>query len=118
MSDDRNSTPATTQTRAIRSQFYRDAYTNGFRFRLSPLDFSITFSSNTEVPGSGVIMQDEMGVNMGLPAAKILALHLSKMIEMIENEIGAIRIPKASIPTEQMTRELTRSMRENPLTDK
>lgn len=117
MSGDRNSPAATTQARVIRSPFYRDAYANGFRMRLSSLDCAITFSSNVDVPNVGIVTQDEMGVNMTLPMAKILALHLSKMIETVENEIGAIRIPRASVPTEQLMRELTRSIRENTLTD-
>jgi hypothetical protein len=117
MSDDRNSAVSTTQTRAIRSAFYRDAYANSFRFRLSPVDFAITFASNADVPGAGIILQDEMGVSMSLSAAKVLALHLSKMIEAVENEIGSIRIPRFAIPTEQQMRELTRSLRENPLTE-
>jgi len=118
MSDDRNNPATTTQPRAVRSAFYRDSYANNFRFRLSPLDFSITFASNADVPGAGILIQDEIGMSMSLPTAKILALHLNKMIEAVENEIGVIRIPKASVPTEQMIRDLTRSIRENPLTDK
>jgi hypothetical protein len=119
MSDDRNrpALSAVTATRVVKSPFYRDAYATSFRFRLSPIDFGITFSSNADVPGAGIVIQDEAGVSMSLPAAKILVLHLSKMLEAVEGEIGAIRIPRASVPTEQVMRELTRSIRENPLTD-
>jgi uncharacterized protein DUF3467 len=118
MSDDRNNPAVTAQTRAIRSAFYRDSYANNFRFRLSPVDFSITFASNADVPGAGILLQDEMGVSMSLPAAKILSIHLNKMIEAVENQIGAIRIPTASVPTEQMIRDLTRSIRETPMTER
>ncbi len=118
MTDHRNTPnvpPTTEQSRVIRSPFFREAYGNNFRFRLSPIDFTIVFSSNTEMPG--IALQDEASVNMSIPAAKILTLHLSKMIAAIEHEIGAIRIPKAAVPTEQQTQELVRSLRENPLTE-
>ncbi len=119
MSDDKNNQTrmsGATQSQAIRSPFYRDTYANSFRFRLSPIDFTIVFSSNTDVLGANI--QDEMGVNMSLPAAKILTLHLNNMIEALEREIGVIRIPAVAIPTEQVTQGLLRSIKENPLTDK
>jgi hypothetical protein len=106
------------QTQAVRSPFYRDAYTNNFRFRLGPSDFTITFGNNTELPGGGgILIQDEIGVSMSLPVLKLLALHLNRVTEAIENEIGAIKVPKKSLPTEQVIHALTRGLRDHPLTD-
>jgi hypothetical protein len=117
MSDDNPTTSAVASQsqRAIRSPYYRDAYANGFRFRLSPIDFAIVFSSNTDM--GGVVLQDEVGVNMSFQAVKILILHLEKAIKAIENEHGIIRVPRGSLPSEEQMHALMRSLRENPLTD-
>jgi hypothetical protein len=99
----------------VRSAFYREAYANSFRFRLSPIDLTIVFSANTDIPGH--VIQDEASVSMSLAAAKILSLHLSKTIESVESKIGKIRIPRAGIPRDQQTEQLLRVFETNPLTD-
>jgi hypothetical protein len=99
----------------VRSMFYREAYANSFRVRLSPIDLTIVFSANTEIPGPAI--QDEASVSMSLAAAKILSLHLSRTIEGVERKIGRIRIPRAGIPTDQQREQLLRVFETNPLTD-
>jgi hypothetical protein len=115
MSDDRSPTSVSKQLTVTRSLFYREAYATNFRFRLSPIDFSIVFATNTGNPTAPV--QEEAVVSMSIPAAKILTLHLRRMIEEIEHEIGPIKIPKTGIPTEQQMNDLLRSIRQTPLTE-
>lgn len=116
MSDDRRRmTPESGQIQIARSAFYREAYATNFRFRLSPVDFTITFATNTDI--LAVPVQDEAAVTMSIPAAKILLLHLQRMIAEVEHEIGPIRIPKRSIPTEQQMQALLSALKENSLVE-
>jgi Protein of unknown function (DUF3467) len=108
-SDRQNPSTSVTQSRAVRSQFYRESYANAFRFKLSPLDLTIVFSTPTEMPG---VFQDEAAVSMGFAALKILTTHLNETLGAIETELGAIRVPKGSLPTKEQTAQLIRSLRE------
>jgi hypothetical protein len=121
MSGDRNPpTPPMQPTQlpqAIRSPLYREIYTNGFRFRLSGVDFGMVICNSADIPGMGPLVQDEVGINMSLPVAKILMRHLSEMINAIEKEVGVIRVPKAQLPTDEQTQRNVQSIRAAGLTE-
>lgn len=111
--------PQSAATQAImRSPLFRIAYTTGFQFRLSPMDFNIIFGCATGLPNGQNVMQEEVSLMMSLPTLKLLKEHITMALEVIEAEIGPIQVPVAGRPTEDNRAALVQALniRGNPLT--
>jgi hypothetical protein len=101
-----------------RSPRYQDVYANSVRVRISPIDCSIVFGSAIEIPGAPPgIVQEEVTVTMSLPFAKVLLLHLGKTVGAIEKELGNIKVPAKSLPTDIIEENVSRMLKDNPLAD-
>jgi hypothetical protein len=80
---------------------------------MSPIDFSITFGNNPDLPGAPAnLMQDEVSVTLTHSFLKVLSRHLSRIIEVIEREIGPIKIQEKNNPTEEQMASLGQILRD------
>lgn len=117
--------PQAGQVTAIRAADHKIVYSDFFSVRASPVDMQITFGSQTIVPilspqtRTSVPIEallEQVTVAMPLPIMKALSLHLTRIVETIEGEIGNIRITKSSEPTDQHMEMVRQNLRNNPLT--
>lgn len=100
----------------MRSPHYRLVYANAFGFRLSASDFCLTIANNAAMPGAPVnIVQEEIAIMMPLPQLKILAEHLTGIVQAVEDEIGAIRVPEKSKASKDKIEPILSSIREAKL---
>jgi hypothetical protein len=85
--------PATSKPiRFVRAKDFRVAYSNTFRFRISPGDIAIAFGYQTEIPDQGII-QDEVEVVLTPATLKVLKLAMDDTLEAVEKAIGSIQLP-------------------------
>jgi hypothetical protein len=109
--------PAPAGQAIMRSPLYRITYATGFQFRLSPMDFNVIFGCSTGLPTGQNVMQEEISVMMALPTLKLLKEHLDMALEVIEAEIGPIKVPAQGRPTAANREALMQALniRNNPL---
>ena len=81
------------QVSTVRSPLYRTIYTNTFRYRITPADFSITLQLVSDTPGSLFVnlVTEEAEIVMSHTVVKNLLLHLTKVIAAFEKEFGSIK---------------------------
>jgi hypothetical protein len=108
----------------LASKEYRIIYSDTFTVKASPVDFGITFGTQTTSPvqregqfGEINIIAKEITVMMSLASLKTLTQHLASAVEIIESEIGKIRTTKASILNDDQKNVIRNNMKSNPLED-
>jgi hypothetical protein len=98
------------QMPVARVEGYRIVYADNFAVRATSADFSITYGTtnvvhvqNPQNPGQAVqlnVIMEQFTATTALPVMKALALHFQKIVEIVEAEIGPIRITAQSAPTD------------------
>jgi hypothetical protein len=101
------------QIPVARSPRYQEVYANGVRFRVTPIDFTITFGMSPDLPGAPPnLVQDEVSVSLTHPFLKILTRNLVAVLTAIETELGPIKIPEKNEPQEERIAAMTQALRE------
>lgn len=108
----------------MRGSEYRIVYADAFSIRTTSVDFSITYATTNTMPIQNpsqptqsiqvAAMLEQFTVTTALPVMKALAQHYQKIVEIIEEEIGPIRITAQSAFTEahaEMVRQGIRTSR-------
>jgi hypothetical protein len=104
MSDERKpDVPAPSgQITVTRSSRYQEVYANSVRFKLTPIDLTMTLGTTPDIPGAPVgIMQDEASITVTHSFMKVLARHLSALVQGVEKEFGPIRIEEKNNPKQE-----------------
>jgi hypothetical protein len=121
---EQHQTPLPRPIATIRSPDHKTIYSDTFSVRASPIDMQITFSHQTFLPlfnpQTGMSTQmnaisEQFTVAMPLPMLKGFSIHLTKIIEIIESEIGNILVPKAMEATAENIDMVRQNLRNNPL---
>jgi len=106
------------QVPVARSPRYQEVYANGVRFRISPIDCTLTFGMSPDIPGAPAnLVQDEVSITFTHAFLKILPRNLTAVVEAIEKEIGPIRIPERNVPSKERITALTQALRETKLVE-
>lgn len=101
-------------------------YSDGFTICTTNADVNITFLKNLHVnapdPQAGITRQipalfEQITVAMTLPTLKALALQFIGVLEVIEEEIGPIRVSRSTVPTDAQMEIVRANLRSNPLVD-
>jgi hypothetical protein len=108
----------------IRASDHKIIYSDAFSTRVTSVDFSITFATQTLLPLADPQTHANVTINaiveqftvaMPLPVFKSIALHMSKILETIESEIGTIRVTANSVPTDALMTAVRQNLKNNPL---
>jgi hypothetical protein len=101
------------QVPVARSPRYQEVYANGVRFRITPIDFTMTLGMSPDIPGAPAnLVQDEVSVTFTHPFLKILTRNLVAVLTAIESELGPIKIPERNDPQQERITAMTQALRE------
>jgi hypothetical protein len=126
MSDERKpDSPAQAASSISLSPNFRIIYANGFAYRASTSDFGLSFITSIMVPGqnpdgsSGNFAANvqEATVMLSLPSIRALSENLTRLMTVIEKEIGQIKVPKGSLITDGQLKSMADSLKMAPLED-
>ena len=113
-----------TENRSVLVRFpdYKMTYADTFTFRVTGVDFTLTFGAQNSIAteqGQRIDATiEQTSVTMTLQLAKALAVNLRKIISVIEQEIGPIPTGAGAIIGEQTVENIKNAMRANPLITK
>jgi hypothetical protein len=100
------------QIPVLRSPRYQEIYANGVRFRVTPIDFTMTLGSTPDILGAPPnIMQEEVSITLTHSFMKVLARHLNAAVDAIEKEIGPIRIEEKHNPRPEQLELLAQALK-------
>jgi hypothetical protein len=121
MSDERKPDLPTNPTPpVVQSPNFRIIYANGFSYKPGVADFGL--SAAVQVPitqnvagnliATDVLLQEIM-IMLSLPAVKALGMNLTKLVEVIEKEVGDIRLVRGSLLSDEQLRAISDNLAEN-----
>jgi hypothetical protein len=100
----------------VRAPNFKECYSNTLRFRLTPIDCTITFGNQPDVGAPVVVIQDEVTVTLTLSFLKSLAIDLSRTVAAIEDAIGEpIKVFAPSLVSDEQIQSSVKVVRDNPL---
>lgn len=90
------------QIPVIRSPRYQELYANAIRFKVTPIDFTMTLGTSPDIPGAPAgVMQDEASIILTHSFLKVLSRHLNAMVQAVEQALGPIRIEEKNNPNKK-----------------
>ena len=103
-------------TATMLSPEYKSFYAANFRFRITNTEANLTFTNLAELGGGMIAMRDEATLITTFSGLKVLSEHLALIVQVIEEELGPIRIPVAVRPSEEHRKNLRAVLTATPTT--
>src|ERR1700730_9701049 len=100
------------QIPVIRSPRYQEFYANSLRFKVTPIDFTMTLGTTPDIPGAPPgVMQDEAAIILTHSFLKVLSRHLNAIVQAVEQALGPIRIEEKNNPKQENLAAMAESLR-------
>ena len=99
------------QIPVLRSPRYQEVYANGVRFKVTPIDFTMTLGTSPDIPGMANLLQEEVAITLTYSFLKVLSHHLSGLVGAIEREIGPIKIDEKNDPKQEQFEAMAQVLR-------